>query len=87
MGESFLFGGGANVSASPQLAQAFGPLRFEHVPLVGAADTLVVPLGDELKDWRKKKEDLRKSSWCTSTLVSKKASNCIQPKCNCTRLS
>ena len=57
--ESFLFWGGANVSASPQLAQAFGPLRFEHVPLVGAADTLVVPLGDELKDWRKSNKTMQ----------------------------
>ena len=63
-GESFLFGGGANVSASPQLAQAFGPLRFEHVPLVAAADTLVVPLRDELKDWRKKQEDYANSIGC-----------------------
>ena len=57
--ESFLFWGGANVSASPQLAQAFGPLRFEHVPLVGAADTLVVPLRDDLKDWRKSKKTMQ----------------------------
>ena len=43
----------------PQLAQALGPLRFEHVPLVGAADTLVVPLGDQLKDWRKSKKTMQ----------------------------